>query len=153
MAVSAATIRTRFYIWSVMLAAMLAVLASVAPRLTIDTDILTLLPRTRDAAVDEALERLTATLGQRQLFLVGASDMDTAKRAAHRFANELNASGHFESVRLEVSGDLRALADSYRGYWPFLLSEADRLRLQSGDSEALLRDALRAAYTPACASS
>jgi len=129
--------------------AMLAILgAVVAPRLTIDTDILALLPTTRDAAVEDALARLSASLAQRQLFLLGAKDLDVAKQSAQRFAATLSASGEFVSAQAEVAGDLRAMIASYNGYWPYLLADGDRVRLQA-DAESLLRESLRAAYTPA----
>lgn len=121
----------------------------VAPRLAIDTDILALLPRAHDAAVDNAIERLAAKMAQRQLFLIGAGDPSRAKDAARRFASELSASGQFASVVAEIGGNLNAASDAYRTHWPYLLADADRERLTSGQRDALYRDALRAAYTPA----
>ncbi len=132
------------------MAAMLLVLgAYVAPRLVIDTDVLALLPSSRDAAVDAALAKLSATLSQRQLFLVGSRDLETAKQAAREFAGKLDVSGEFSAVQFELSSDLNTVMQSYRTHAPFLLADADRERIKAGELELLYQDALRAAYTPA----
>jgi len=132
-----------------MLAMLIVLGAYVAPRLVIDTDILALLPSSRDAAVDNALIKLSATMSQRQLFLIGARDLDIAKQAARDFAGKLSASGEFAKVQFELSSDLRAVTQGYREHAAYLLADADRARLAAGAGESLYQDALRAAYTPA----
>lgn len=144
-------VRTRFLLWSALMLGMALLFAfHVAPRLRIETDILALLPRAeRDAQLDAALDAFTARLARRQIFLIGAPTTAAAKLAARGFARELQASGAFASVQLEVNADALRRFEVYRRHRAWLLSPADAAALQAGESEALARRALRAAFTPA----
>lgn len=144
-----AGIRRRFWIWSAFMALMLVAFGlKVAPRMNVDTDILALLPRAEDAAVESALEQLANVMARRQLYLVGADDASQARASARAFAASLRDSQLFVSVTADVDANLHAIADAYRIHWPYLLAAGDRARLLDGQSELLYRDALRAAYTP-----
>jgi len=146
---TAQQIRLRFWAWTAAMLIMLVVLgAVVVPKLKIETDILVLLPTTQDDAISGALDHLSSSLAQRQIFLIGAEQLGDAKQAAQAFADILSASQQFATVNAQVGGDLRAIVDSYQPHATFLLSDHDRERLRAGEGDALYRDALRAAYTP-----
>lgn len=146
-----ADLRWRFIAWGVAMLALLTVfVVRVAPNLKIETDILALLPHTqRDAQLDEALDAFSARLARRQIFLIGAPTTDEARLAARAFARTLDESGAFANVQLEVDADVRSRFDVYVRHRAWLLSDEAAAALESGEHEALIQRALRAAYTPA----
>ncbi|HMN44777.1 MAG TPA: MMPL family transporter [Povalibacter sp.] len=145
-----ASIRTRFIAWSALMLALLGVFAwRVLPHLKVETDILALLPQTQqDRDLDAALQAFSAELARKQIFLIGSDRLADAKVAAAGFARELQASGAFESVQLELDADLQQRAAVYLAHRAFLLSPQDRQVLTDGNTDSLLKRALRAAYTP-----
>ena len=147
---SPASVRTRFIAWSVLMLALLGVFAlRVLPHLKVETDILALLPQTqRDRNMDEALSAFSAELARKQIFLIGSTALAEARLAAAGFVRELEASGAFESVQLELDADLQKRASVYVAHRAFLLSSQDRQLLAAGNTDQLLQRALRAAYTP-----
>ena len=140
----------RFIAWTLLMLALLATFATrVLPRLQVETDILALLPQTgHDQALDAALQKFSAGLARKQIFLVGAAAPADAQRAAAAFANELRQSQAFDSVQFELDADLRRRAEVYVRHRAWLLTPQDHQTLESGDSARLLGRALRAAYTP-----
>ena len=130
---------------------LLAVFAgSVLPHLKIETDILALLPNEQqDRAMDAALDAFSADLARKQIFLVGAAQLNDAQVAAKRFANELDASHAFSSVELELNADLRQRFGTYLRHRGYLLAPQDERTLRAGDTDAIKQQALRAAFTPA----
>jgi predicted exporter len=136
--------------WSLFLLAVLGAFAfRVLPNLRVETDILALLPQTRqDRDLDAALQAFSAELARKQIFLVGADSPEAARRAADAFTASLRGSGAFASVQLELDGDLRRRAQVYLLHRAWLLAPPDQQALAANDTAALLNRALRAAYTP-----
>jgi predicted exporter len=145
-----APLRLRFIAWSVFMLVMLGVFAfRVLPNLAVETDILALLPQTRqDPDLDAALQAFSAELARKQIFLVGSTSPEEARRAANAFVAGLRGSDAFASVQLELDGDLRQRAAVYLQHRAWLLAPHDRDALASGATAPLLNRALRAAYTP-----
>lgn len=140
----------RFWLWLLLVAGLgLWFTLRTLPALRIETDITAMLPQTTpDAAVRQALDRFGAAAGKRNLFLVGAADFDTARRAATAFADSLRASTAFEDVQLEVTRDLEQLDAGYGDRRTLLLSDRHRELLAAGDVAALREAALRDLFTP-----
>ena len=147
-----AAVRSRFRLWSAFAALLLALFAAwVVPRLKFETDILALLPQGReDAATAQALDRFADQLGRNAVFLVGAADFDTARKAAQGFTEALRRSPAFAKVQLEVdAGWLQQAAAVYAPYRDGLLAPRSRALLEAGNDAALLSQARQALYTPA----
>jgi predicted exporter len=146
----ASPIRLRFIAWCLLMLATLVVFAwRVLPELKVETDILALLPETRqDPDLDSALRKFSAGLARKQIFLVGGATPADARRAAEAFVAELRGSGAFAGVQLELDGDLRRRSAVYLLHRAWLLAPEDRAALATGGGAALLDRALRAAYTP-----
>jgi predicted exporter len=143
-------IRLRFIAWCLLMVAVLAVFAFRAlPHSNVETDILALLPETRqDPDLHAALRKFSAGLARKQVFLVGAATPADARRAADAFVGELRTSGAFALVQYELTGDLRERVNVYLRHRAWLLAPQDRAAL-SGDNDASLLDrALRSAFTP-----
>jgi predicted exporter len=143
-------LRLRFLAWSLLMLALLAVFAwRVLPEPRLQTDILALLPQSRqDQDLDAALSAFSNELARRQIFLVGGSTPDEVRRAAVAFSTTLRQSDAFASVQLELSADFRARTAVYLAHRDWLLAPEDRRALESGESAALAARALRSAYTP-----
>jgi predicted exporter len=146
-----APLRLRFLSWSLGILAMLTVFAfRVLPDPRVETDILALLPQAQiDRGLDAALDEFSAQLARQQIFLVGSDDLADAKLAAAAFAQALETSGAFASVRWQIDSDLAQRAAVYLAHRAFLLSPKDQQALESGVTEPLVKRALRSAYTPA----
>jgi predicted exporter len=145
------TVESRFRLWgAAMLALTLAFAILVLPRLHAETSIFALLPADqRDPGAEQALNAYTDQLSRNSLFLVGAADFDTARRAAQAFADTLQASGQFAQVRLSLD---RMLAEGARADLPwrgYLLTARHRDWLEQGQGQKLYAEAQRALYTPA----
>src|SRR5262245_59475062 len=144
-------LRVRFRAWLAFVATLLGVFAFVVwPRLTIETDIVALLPSEQSAEdVNRAVERFSQALARKVIVLVGAPRLDAAKDAARPVAQTLRDSGAFATVDLEVRGRSADQLALYRAHRAELLAGAQSEALRAGGGERLLHDALRAAYTPA----
>jgi predicted exporter len=145
-------VQRRFRLWSALAALLLVLFAAwVVPHLKFETDILALLPQGReDAATAQALDRFADQLGRNAVFLVGAADFDTARKAAQQLAEALRRSPAFAKVQLEVDADwLQQAAAVYTPYRDGLLAPHTRALLESGNEAALLSQARQALYTPA----
>ncbi|HYM34351.1 MAG TPA: hypothetical protein VET48_03090, partial [Steroidobacteraceae bacterium] len=144
-------VRNRFIAWTVVVVVMLALFVfRVLPSVKFETDILALLPNTqRDAAMDAALDAFSARIARTQIFLIGAARTEDAKAAADVFAAQLRESSQFAQVNLEINADLQKRAQIFLDHRGFLLARTDSDALQSGKTNALEQQALRAAFTPA----
>lgn len=143
--------RLRFWTWSAFIAALLGVFfIQVLPKLKVETDILALLPTEQDdAAANKAVAQFSQALAEKMIFLVGAPQLADAKAAAADFASTLRDSNGFSQVDLEVSGGAAEQLKLYQAHRGVLLSNRQFALLQSGQNETLLRETLRAAFTPA----
>jgi len=144
-------IRIRFWIWTALVTALLTSFAFVVlPKLDIETDIVALLPSVQDdAAADRAVDQFSQALARKVIFLVGAPQLDAAKADAAKVAAALRGSHAFSEVTLEISGTSAQLLNLYRAHRGSLASTRQLALLRAGDDERLLRDTLRAAFTPA----
>jgi predicted exporter len=100
----------------------------------LQTNLLALLPPTeRSAAAERAVAAMHDAAANRAVFLVGHRDPAIARTAARVLAADLQASGAFARVQLEVpQADPRALLRASLAYRFGLLAEADRRALKEG---------------------
>ncbi len=149
-ATSAATLRLRFASYLVFLLLVgLVLLLDVGPKLRPETDLLALLPATEhDPSVNQALREVSASLGSRVVFLVGAAEFGDARAAALRFAETLRESGAFSGVLAEIAGSGLMSHAPYAAYLPALVSDRHLKMLRAGESQRLRHEALRALYAP-----
>src|SRR5438067_8777242 len=115
----------------------------------LQTNLLAMLPPTeRDPVAEEVIARLSAAIGGRALFVVSHRDEAAARRAAQRFAHELQGAGGWRLVLARLpSFDRSAPANLYAARRFGLLSDADRAQLASGEF-ALRETALRQVVVP-----
>ncbi|WP_028081067.1 MMPL family transporter [Solimonas soli] len=142
--------RVRLLLWvALMTAAGLWLWWASGSRLQIETDITAMLPQTApDAVTRQALERVEAALGRRSLYLLGAADFASAKRAAEAFAARLREALVYSDVTLGIASDPAALEAAYGAAVPTLLADADRAALAAGRAGTLAEAAQRALYAP-----
>ncbi|WP_256251342.1 MMPL family transporter, partial [Burkholderia ubonensis] len=115
----------------------------------LQTNLLALLPATEaNPVAEQAVDRLSAALGERTVYLVTDRDAARAKAAAKQFGALLAKSGAFRSVTVDVPPfDPSQIAATYLPARFGLLTDADRASLERGD--AALADALtRRLYGP-----
>ncbi|HTP39203.1 MAG TPA: hypothetical protein VMI92_06470 [Steroidobacteraceae bacterium] len=143
-------IALRFKAWLLAMVAMLAVFALyVMPRLKVETDILALLPvAADDRASNSAIDHFSQALAAKIVLLVGAPELEQARRAAQRFAATLAASHAFASVTLEQGAYTQETLRLYAAHRGYLLSAHQLRLLQSGQQAQLQQEAVRAAFTP-----
>jgi predicted exporter len=144
------TLRARFLLWSALVAALAAVFfLAVRPGLTLETDILAMLPTVdRDPVVEETVRQLSDSTGKRTLFLVGDTELAAANAAAAYFAGRLRDSGAFARVQHRLEFNPGGFDRLYGPYRSALLSDRHRALLQEGRSEQLVQESLGALYTP-----
>ena len=143
-------VRARLYVGLAFLAALTIVFVGVVqPRLRVETDLLDLLPRhIADQRVENAIDRFSARLARKVLFLVGASEPQRAHAAAEAFAPALTQNGAFVPAGAPTGGELKAIGQLYLDHRGQLLSQRQEELLATGPDE-LYREALHALYTPA----
>src|SRR5207237_581073 len=101
-----------------------------------------------DPVAEAVIARLSAAIGGRALFVVSHKDEAAARRAAERFAHELQGAGGWRLVVARLPAfDRSAPAKLYAARRFGLLSDADREQLSSGDF-ALRETALRQLVVP-----
>ncbi|RQS11015.1 hypothetical protein DIE07_12605 [Burkholderia sp. Bp9002] len=102
----------------------------------LQTNLLALLPATEANPVAErAVDALSDALGGRTVYLVTDADALRAKAAAKAFGRQLEHSGAFRSVTVEVPPfDLSQIAATYQPARFGLLTDADRASLARGDA-------------------
>ncbi|HXI35700.1 MAG TPA: MMPL family transporter [Burkholderiales bacterium] len=103
----------------------------------LQTNLLALLPPTeRSAAAERAVAAMHDAAANRAVLLVGHRDPAAARAGARALAAELQASGAFARVQLELpQADPRALLRASLPYRFGLLAEADRRALEAGGFE------------------
>lgn len=143
--------RTRLTLWIVLMSLTgIWLWWVVGARLHVETDITAMLPQTApDAVTQQALARVDTALGQHGLYLVGAPDFASARRAADVFADTLRTSPAYTNVSLEQASDPAGLDAAYGPARLLLLSNRDRARLQQHGAQGLADAAQRALYSPA----
>ena len=118
-------------------------------RVPLQTNLLALLPPTeRNPVAEAAVARLADVAGNRAVFLIGETRLDSAASAARAFATQLRESGVFRNVIADIPPvDLKQFAALYLQFRYSLLSEIDRKALASGyaDLAGRLQQKL---YTP-----
>ncbi len=145
-----ADLPARFWIASAVLAALLVFFAvRVLPRLTIETNLLALLPSTAENRLQLSAVRRFADRASRELtFVVGTGDPERLRATGEAFANTLARSGAFARVDFLIDDRYVTAARAERADRMALLSPRHREQLARGDVAALEREALRAAYSP-----
>lgn len=116
----------------------------IAPRVNIDTDLLTLLPRDeRNPQAEKALNAM-AEHGERQLvILIGSQDTDQAQQAARTYRKMLDG---LPLTAQQAESSLDALTTLYKPYRRGLLNDADRRWLAQSDQQAQIKRSLTLAY-------
>ncbi len=128
---------TRLWLLCAVLCAAFVLWGAIGPA-PLETDLLALIPPTeRNARAEAGVHALSATLGNRVVFLIGSAEATQAKALARSFAASLRASESFVTVIDQAPAiDLRVLLDTYTPYRGGLLSAADRARLAAPDFDA-----------------
>jgi predicted exporter len=137
----------------VALAGVVALLAvfvfGVLPHLRLETNLLSLLPSTAENRVQiDAVKRFADRSSRELVFLVGTAERERLREAGLAFASALTKSGAFARVDFVVDDRYVKAARDERASRANLISARHRDQLERGDSRALERDALHAAYTP-----
>ena len=142
--------RLRFRVWLAFVVALFVLFGLVVwPRLQVETDIVALLPTEQNAEdVNRAVDQFSQALARKVIVLVGAATLDGAKDAARGVAATLRASNAFAQVDLEVRGRAGDQLALYRAHRGVLLANRQFAGLRDGAGEQILREAMRAAYTP-----
>jgi predicted exporter len=121
----------------------------VLPRMRVETNLLSLLPSTAENRVQiDAVRRFADRSSRELVFLVGTGERERLREAGSAFSEALSTSGAFSRVDFIVDDRFVKAARDERASRANLLSARHREQLERGDSRALERDALRAAYTP-----
>lgn len=130
------------------LAAIVYLAIRLAAGVTLESNILALLPRgERDAAVQLAGDRLANSLSQRFGFLVGSRSAEKAAAAVRQLSADLQQSGTVSSLNSKVDQDVqRRMGTAYFPYRAGLLSEADRATLKAGHGDTLKARAMSYLY-------
>lgn len=141
----------RFCIWSLLLLGLVLLFLAAPDRsLSIQTNILTLLPTTeQDRVIDHSLSLFSERLAQKTFFLVTAPDRRRARQAANIFSRMLTESRLFSEVAFRVEkeswNDFVALYFPYRFH---LLSATSRAKLLENNGKSLSQKALLSLYNP-----
>jgi predicted exporter len=142
-------------LWAVLAVALSAAALLLLRHAPVQTDLLALLPPTeRSQTAERAVAAMSNAAGNRLVFLLGHPDAAKARRAAQRFAAELERSRAFAAVHFEIPDfDPRMVTAPHREFRFGLLTDADRAALARGEVDIeqwLLRrlnDPFRAAWT------
>lgn len=144
--------RTRARLWLLVVGLLVALFGWQAYRgIELDTNILDLLPATeQDAVVETSLQTYTDHLARRQVFLLGHSSFDLARRAALYLGERLDAAPAWEQVDVRFGDEqLAALHNLYFPYRHQLLTDQDRAVLtETGGADRFLRQRLQTIYSP-----
>ncbi|WP_101759766.1 MMPL family transporter [Oceanicoccus sp. KOV_DT_Chl] len=143
--------RTRFSIWCVLTLTLLVVFAAQLYRgLTIDSDILGLLPESeRSVVVQQALDQFAENFSQQLVFLVGANERASALAASDIVYSDLQRADLFSRLTYKVDGDFTsAVFNTYLPYRTGLLSKADRDLFADNNTDAIKQQIISALYSP-----
>lgn len=143
--------RVGAWLWLVVVAATAIYLAvRVADGITLDSNILALLPHAeRDAAAQSIQDRIADSFSRRVVFLVGDASPAKAASAAQALGNALIQSGTVTAITSKLDPDAqRKMGSAYFPYRMGLLSDADRAHLLADNGQALVSRALSMLYGP-----
>jgi predicted exporter len=140
----------RFWIAAALILLFLSWFAAVvAPQLRLETNIFALLPETAENRVQlGAVTRFAERSSRELVLLVGSAERTRLRDAGLALARTLEDSGAFARVEFLVDDRYISAARAERGERMGILSARHRALLERGDTAALEREALRAAYTP-----
>jgi predicted exporter len=140
----------KFWLALVLLGCLIAYLTIVViPRMRIETNLLALLPSTAQNELQLGAVRRFAERSSRELvFVVGTADRAQLRAAGLAFADALARSSAFARIDYLIDDRYIAAARAEREVRSALLSARHRELLMRGDTAALERESLRAAYTP-----
>lgn len=139
------------WVWLVVLLATLAYLAlRLALGITLQSNILALLPPTeRDAAAQNVQDRIASVFSRRIVFLVGDTDPAKARTAAAELSTALAHSGLISALTSKIDAHAeQRMAAAYYPYRMGLLSDSDRDHLIDNKGQALASRALSMLYGP-----
>lgn len=111
-------------------------------------DLMALVPSEQsDPQASQAARKAIDILSRRVVFLVGAPDRATARRAAAELTTELEKSGQFHTTTGGMdSAKIRAIGAAYYPHRSGLLSKGDRALLQAGRGLELVQQSLAQVY-------
>jgi len=139
------------WVWLAVLIAATAFLAlRWASGITLQSNILALLPPTeRDAAAQNIQDKIANVFSRRVVLLVGDADPAKARAAALELSTALGNSGLISALtsKIDVNAEQR-MAAAYYPYRMGLLSDTDRDHLLANDGQALVSRTLSMLYGP-----
>jgi len=140
----------RAKLWTVVVVSLLVFLGwRLITGIVVDTNILSLLPRSeRDPVIESVVRRFTEQISQTNLFLIGHRDVSAAQQAALSFGQELRDSGQFSEVRDRLVDSGQSFYELYFSHRWHLLAPSVREQLEHGRAEYVARDAERMLYMP-----
>lgn len=114
----------------------------------IETDILALLPKTKNnAEVEEAARRFTEKIGEKTVFLFGHQDFSTAKKNAAQFQEHLLKEGKFDAITFRIDDLGRRFYEYYQDSLPGLMRESQR-KLLRNNADAFLEQRRNLLFHP-----
>lgn len=139
----------RFYVVAINL--MVASLGFLFYRgVTLDTDILALLPKTeKDPVVAQAMDAFTRQMSHRIVFLLGHEDGAVARSAGEQLEQQLKTSGFFSKVQGQLKDGIEK--DFYDLYFPYrhqLLTDQAQQKLATQGAQYFIKDTLLALNSP-----
>lgn len=139
------------WIWlAVIIAAAIYLAVRAAGGITLDSNILALLPRAeRDAAAQNVQDKIANSFSRRVVFLIGDASPAKAAAAARELSDTLEHSGTVAVITSKLDPDAqRKMGAAYYPYRSGLLSPADRSALLGGNGQMVVLRALSILYGP-----
>lgn len=137
------------WMWLAVLAiAALYLTIRAAGGITLDSNILALLPRAeRDAAAQNVQDKIADSFSRRVVFLIGDASPAKAAAAAREFSATLEHSGTVATITSKLDPDAqRKMGAAYFPYRLGLLAQRDRAALMAGNGQALVSRTLSILY-------
>ncbi len=133
---------------AVVVAAAIYLASRAVSGITLDSNILALLPHAeRDAAAQGTLDRIAASFSRRVVFLIGDVSGPKAAEAAQKFSSAVERSGTVATITSKLDPDAqRKMGAAYYPYRAGLLAPADRASLLAGNGQELVSRALSILY-------
>ncbi|MBC8550401.1 MAG: MMPL family transporter, partial [Candidatus Brocadiales bacterium] len=141
-----------YYLWLCSLTALSIFILTFFPQRAqyIETGLLRLLPDNNQVlVVNHAWKAFSDNIDKKVIFLVGNSDPDLTIRAGESLYKGLKASEYFNDVhfRIDINQQIQTFS-TYSKHHRGLLSNEDRKRLQMGNEQIILDNALKMMYSP-----
>lgn len=137
--------------WLVLILAMTGFLAYHAVvGFPVETNILKLLPETRtDPITEQAYRQFELATGRKTVFMIGAEDLQEAKKGAEVLYERMVESELFAEISYRIDSDrARKTYETYDPHRQSLLSEEQREFLKSGHPELLVSQATKTLMSP-----